>query len=113
VSTQLASRPITSGSRRSYSKVEISSSGVVRALGQIARTIQRHLGVGCVATPDGVDAIVGCRLVEVLEDGTEREVPATEWAVDASAEGCPGERLRMTYGAGVPTNARLECVVEP
>jgi hypothetical protein len=83
------------------------------ALQEIARMIQQHLGTGCVDVPDGVDPAADCRLIEVLDDGTERVVPPTDWIVAAGAEGCSGGQLRLSDGSEVPDGGRLECVVEP
>jgi hypothetical protein len=84
---------------------------------EIARAIQRHLGVGCVELPDGVDAAVDCRLVEVLDDG--REVEVQHVSVDPAGwdivvgEACPGGQLRL---AGEPVGQDgfvFECRSEP
>jgi hypothetical protein len=71
-------------------------------LQQIARTMQQHVGRGCVDLRAGVAPVTDCRLIQATGDG--REVPHASvdpqgWSVDMTGEECPGGQLRI---AGEP-----------
>jgi len=84
------------------------------ALSQTARTIQSHLGVACVDLPDGVDPAADCRLVEVLGDGSAREVPHADsdpggWSIAMDSEACPGGQLQIGSEPLAAEGYRFEC----
>jgi hypothetical protein len=88
------------------------------ALQALARMIQDRIGTGCVQLPDAVDPATDCRLVEVLDDGSELEVPRADddaggWALDLGSPACAGGGQLLLEGEPLrAARHRFECWIE-
>jgi len=84
-------------------------------MSEVVAAIQRHLGTGCVDIPAGVDPAIDCRLLETLDDDSEREVPATDWVVTILAMAVPpgssawrtAPRRRSALSSNAPSTGDL------
>ena len=82
----------------------------------IARAIQSRMTYECYEIPEDVDPATECRLIEILSDGTEREIPheaegVEGWSIGSTARGCPSGQLQFSDGVEIDGEVRLECVV--
>ena len=82
----------------------------------IARAIQSRMTYECYEIPEDVDPATECRLIEILSDGTEREIPheaegVDGWSIGSTARGCVNGQLQFTDDVEVEGEIRLECVV--
>ena len=82
----------------------------------IARAIQSRMIYECYELSEDIDPATECRLIEILSDGTEREIPheaegVEGWSIGSTARGCPSGQLQFSDGVEIDGEVRLECVV--